>query len=112
VFDGVGGDYTEAALRATAPDGRLLVIGFPAGIPRIAANLVLLKRCQIVGVLYGGWAAANPAADRANCDEVLRLYEAGAVRPLISGRYPADRARAAIDLLKYRRAVGKVVVEF
>jgi NADPH:quinone reductase len=112
VFDGVGGDYTEAALRATAPDGRLLVIGFPAGIPRIAANLVLLKRCQIVGVLYGGWAAENPAADRANCDEVLRLYEAGAIRPLISGRYPADRAREAIDLLKYRRAVGKVVVEF
>jgi NADPH:quinone reductase len=112
VFDGVGGDYTEAALRATAPDGRLLVIGFPAGIPRIAANLVLLKRCQIVGVLYGGWAAENPAADRANCDEVLRLYEAGAIRPLISGRYPADRAREAIDLLKYRRVVGKVVVGF
>jgi NADPH:quinone reductase len=112
VFDGVGGDYTEAALRATAPDGRLLVIGFPAGIPRIAANLVLLKRCQIVGVLYGGWAAENPAADRANCDEVLRLYEAGAIRPLISGRYPAGRAREAIDLLKYRRAVGKVIVEF
>lgn len=112
VFDGVGGDYTEAALRATAPDGRLLVIGFPAGIPRIAANLVLLKRCQIVGVLYGGWAAENPAADRANCDEVLRLYEAGAIRPLISGRYPADRAREAIDLLKYRRVVGKAIVEF
>lgn len=111
VFDGVGGDYTEAALRAMAPDGRLLVIGFPAGIPRIAANLVLLKRCQIVGVLYGGWAAENPAADRANCDEVLRLYQAGAIRPLISGRYPADRAREAIDQLKYRRVVGKVVVE-
>jgi len=112
VFDGVGGEYTEAALRAMAPDGRLLVIGFPAGIPRIAANLVLLKRCQVVGVLYGGWAADNPAADRANCDEVLRLYEAGAIRPLISGRYPADRAREAIDQLKYRRVVGKVVVQF
>jgi NADPH2:quinone reductase len=112
VFDGVGGDYTEAALRAMAPDGRLLVVGFPAGIPRIPANLVLLKRCQIVGVLYGGFAAENPAADRVNCDEVLRLYQAGALRPLISGRYPADQARTAIDQLKHRRVVGKVVVAF
>lgn len=110
IVDGVGGDYTEAALRATAPDGRLLVIGFPAGIARIPANLVLLKRCQVVGVLYGGWAASDPATDRANCDEVLRLYEAGLIRPHVSGRFRADQARAAIDELKQRRAVGKVVV--
>ncbi len=110
IFDGVGGDYTEAALRATAPDGRLLVIGFPAGIPRIPANLVLLKRCQVVGVLYGGWAAEDPATDRANCDEVLRLYDDGQLRPHVSRRFPADQARDAIDELKYRRAVGKVVV--
>jgi len=110
IFDSVGGDYTEAALRATAPDGRLLVIGFPAGIPRIPANLVLLKRCQVVGVLYGGWAATDPATDRANCDEVLRLYEAGLLRPHVSRRFSADQARAAIDELKHRRAVGKVVV--
>jgi NADPH:quinone reductase len=112
VFDGVGGDYTEAALRAMAPDGRLLIVGFPAGIPRLPANVVLLKRCQVVGVLYGGFAAAEPAAERANCAEVLRLYQAGVIRPLISGRYPADRARAAIDELKHRSAVGKVVVAF
>ncbi|HVB41918.1 MAG TPA: NADPH:quinone oxidoreductase family protein [Streptosporangiaceae bacterium] len=110
VFDGVGGDYTEAALRAMAPDGRLLIVGFPAGIPRIPMNLVLLKRCQIVGVLYGGFAAAEPAADRVNCDEVIRLYQAGAIRPLISGRFPADQARQAIDELKERRVQGKVVV--
>jgi NADPH2:quinone reductase len=112
IFDGVGGDYIEAALRATAPDGRLLVIGFPAGIPRIPANLVLLKRCQVVGVLYGGWAAADPETDRANCDEVLGLYEAGLIRPHVSGRFSADQARAAIDELKHRHAVGKVVVAF
>ena len=112
VFDGVGGDYTEAALRAMALDGRLLIVGFPAGIPRIPANLVLLKRCQIVGVLYGGFPAENPTADRVNCDEVLRLYQAGAIGPLISGRYAADQARTAIDQLKYRRAIGKVVVAF
>ncbi len=112
IFDGVGGDYTEAALRATAPDGRLLVIGFPAGIPRLPANLVLLKRCQVVGVLYGGWAAEDPATDRANCDEVLKMYEAGLVRPHVSARFPAGQARAAIDELKHRRVVGKVVVAF
>lgn len=112
IFDGVGGDYTEAALRAMAPGGRLLVIGFPAGIPRIPANLVLLKRCQVVGVLYGGWAAEDPATDGANCEDVLRLYEAGLLRPHVSARYPASQARAAIDELKHRRAVGKVVVAF
>lgn len=111
IFDGVGGDYTEAALRATAPDGRLLVIGFPAGIPRIPANLVLLKRCQVVGVLYGGWAATDPATDRANCAQVLRMYEAGLLRPHVSARFPASQARAAIDELKHRRVTGKVVVE-
>lgn len=112
VYDSVGGDYTEAALRAMAPDGRLLIIGFPAGIPRIPMNLVLLKQCQIVGVLYGGFAAANPAADRVNCDAVLRLYQAGALRPLVSGRFSADQARGAIDELKERRVLGKVVVAF
>ncbi len=111
-YDSVGGDYTEAALRAMAPDGRLLVIGFPAGIPRIPLNLVLLKQCQIVGVLYGGWAAAHPRADRANCDEVLSRYQAGVLRPLISGRFPAEEASSAIDELKYRRVHGKVVVSF
>jgi len=110
--DGVGGAYTEAALRAMAPDGRLLIVGFPAGIPAIPANLVLLKRCQVVGVLYGGWAAAEPAADRANCAEVLRRYQEGQVRPHISARYGAEQARNAIDELKYRRAVGKVLVAF
>src|SRR6266567_1963227 len=109
-FDPVGGDYTEAALRATAPDGRLLVVGFPAGIPRLPANLVLLKRCQIVGVLYGAFAADDPGTDRANCEQVLRLYQAGAVRPVISGRFAAHEARKAIDELKFRRVLGKVVV--
>jgi NADPH:quinone reductase len=111
VFDSVGGDYTEAALRAMAPAGRLLVIGFPAGIPRIPANLILLKQCQIVGVFYGAWAAADIRADHANCEEVLRLYQAGKLRPLISGRYPAQEARRAIDELQDRRVLGKVLVD-
>jgi NADPH:quinone reductase len=112
IYDAVGGDYTEAALRATAPDGRLLVIGFPAGIPRIPANLVLLKRCQVVGVLWGNWAAENPVTDRANCEEVLRMYQAGLLRPHVAARFPAGQARQAIDELKHRRVVGKVVVRF
>jgi len=111
VFDGVGGDYTEAALRATAPDGRFLVVGFPAGIPRIPANLILLKRCEVVGVLYGAFAAEDPEQDRLNCDEVLRLYQAGALRPLISGRFPAGDAGRAIAELKERRATGKLLVD-
>lgn len=111
VFDGVGGDYTEAALRAMAPDGRFLVVGFPAGIPRIPANLILLKRCQVVGVLYGAFAADDPEQDRANCEQVIGLYQAGLLRPLISGRFPADQAGQAIGELRERRATGKVIVD-
>ncbi len=111
VFDGVGGDYTEAALRAMAPDGRLLIVGFPAGIPRIPANLILLKRCQVVGVLYGAFAADDPHQDRENCEEVLRLYQAGLLRPLISGRFAARAAGRAIEALKERRATGQVLVD-
>jgi len=111
VFDSVGGDYTDAALRAMAPDGRFLVVGFPAGIPRIPANLILLKRCQVIGVLYGAFAAADPTQDRINCDDVLSLYKAGALRPLISGCFPARDAGRAISELKERRATGKILVD-
>ncbi len=100
----------RAAMRAGE---RLLVLGFPSGIPRVAANLVLLKRCQVVGVLCGGWAATDPAIDRANCKEVLRMYEAGLPRPHVSARFPASQARAAIDELKHpardRQGRGRVL---
>lgn len=110
VYDAIGGNYAEPALRAIAWEGRYLVVGFPAGIPKIPLNIPLLKSCQIVGVFWAGFAEANPAGDALNNRELIDLYARGAVRPRISTRLPLERAGEAISLLERRQAVGKVVV--
>jgi NADPH:quinone reductase len=110
IYDPVGGDYTEAALRAIAWEGRLLVVGFPAGIPKLPLNLPLLKSCQIVGVFWGAFAQRDPRANAANIRELLNLYEQGAIRPTISERVPLARAGEAIGRLAAREAMGKIVV--
>lgn len=110
VYDPVGGDYSEAALRAIAWAGRHLVVGFPAGIPKLPLNLPLLKSCQVVGVSLGGFWRKDPAANAANSRELVALYEAGQVRPHVSERYPLERAPEAIKRLAARAAQGKIVV--
>ncbi|MGH8287124.1 MAG: NADPH:quinone oxidoreductase family protein [Steroidobacteraceae bacterium] len=110
VYDAVGGDYAEPALRALNWTGRFLVVGFPAGIPRIALNLPLLKGCQIVGVFWGAWVAREPAAHAANMRDLLGWYLSGKIRPRISARFPLERGGDAIRELAERRALGKVVV--
>ena len=110
VYDAVGGDYAEAALRAAAWNGRFLVVGFPAGIPRIPLNLPLLKSCQIVGVFWGAFARRDPQGNDRNNRELLALYERGAVEPLVSACVPLARAGETIAALGERRAVGKLVV--
>jgi len=111
IYDAVGGDYAEPALRSIAWEGRYLVIGFAAGdIPKIPINLALLKGCEIVGVFFGAWVARNPARHRQNLVELLALYEAGKIRPLVSERFPLERGGEAIERLRSRQAVGKVVV--
>lgn len=110
VFDAVGGAYSDAALRGMAWEGRFLVVGFPAGIPKIALNRTLLKSCQIVGVLYGQWRRRDPEAAKANIAELLALYQNGSIRPTISHRFPLARAAEAIALIKSRNALGKIVV--
>jgi NADPH2:quinone reductase len=110
IYDAVGGDYAEAALRAIAWEGRFLVIGFPSGIPAIPLNLALLKGCQIVGVFWGAFTGRDPAANQVNVQELMALYTAGKIKPHISAVYPMDRAGEAITDLAERRAQGKVVV--
>lgn len=110
VYDAVGGDYAEAALRAIAWEGRFLVIGFPAGIPRIPLNLALLKGCDIVGVFWGDFIRRNPGRHLTNVHELLVLYEKGQIKPRISKRFPLAQAADAIAWLASRQAVGKVVV--
>lgn len=110
IYDAVGGAYAEPALRAIAPDGRYLVVGFPAGIPAIPLNLPLLKSCAIVGVFWGGFVRRDPEGSARNERALFDLYAAGALKPRISARYPLERAGDAIASLADRRALGKVVV--
>jgi NADPH2:quinone reductase len=110
VYDAVGGDYAEAALRAIAWEGRFLVVGFPAGIPRIPLNLPLLKSCQIVGVFWGASVTRDPDGHQRNVEDLLGLYAAGKIRPHVSEHYPLAKAGEAIKRLEGRHALGKVVV--
>jgi NADPH2:quinone reductase len=111
IYDPVGGDFSEAALRATAWNGRFLVIGFAAGdIPRIPLNLILLKSCQVVGVFWGAFSGREPARNRANIDELLAWCVAGKIRPHVSATYPFERAAEALSALAARQVKGKVVL--
>jgi NADPH2:quinone reductase len=110
VYDCVGGDYAESALRAIAWEGRFLVVGFPAGIPAIKLNLALLKGCQIVGVFYGAMAMRDPELSYAISGELLELTASGVLDPHVSGRYSLDEAGTALRLLMDRQARGKLVI--
>jgi NADPH:quinone reductase-like Zn-dependent oxidoreductase len=110
VYDIVGGDYSEPALRSIAWEGRFLVIGFPAGIAKMPLNLTLLKSCDIRGVFWGAFTAREPERNQANIEELFDLWKAGKISPLISETYPLDRAHEAIAKLENRGAIGKLVV--
>jgi len=110
VYDPVGGDLAEAALRGTAWEGRFLVIGFPAGIPSIPLNLVLLKGCQVVGVFWGQFAARNPKRNAANIARLLGWVSDGTIEPLVSQTFRLEEADAALATLRERRAQGKLVL--
>ncbi|MFN3991170.1 MAG: NADPH:quinone oxidoreductase family protein [Erythrobacter sp.] len=110
VYDIVGGQYSEPALRAIAWEGRFLVVGFPAGIAKMPLNLTLLKSCDICGVFWGAFTAREPEAFRAQVNELFDLLKAGKIDPLVSETFPLERAGEAIAKLEAREAVGKLVV--
>ncbi|MEL7129869.1 MAG: NADPH:quinone oxidoreductase family protein [Pseudomonadota bacterium] len=110
IYDAVGGDYAEPALRAMNWEGRYLVIGFPAGIPKLPLNLTLLKSCDVRGVFWGASVARDPEGHKQNVKELFALYAEGKIRPHVSSTYPLAEAPAAITELMERRARGKVVV--
>lgn len=110
VYDIVGGQYSEPALRAIAWEGRFLVVGFPAGIAKMPLNLTLLKSCDICGVFWGAFTAREPEAFHAQVNELFDLMKAGKIDPLVSETFPLARAGDAIAKLEAREAVGKLVV--
>ena len=109
-YDAVGGDYSEATIRAAGWNGRFLVVGFPSGIPKIPLNLTLLKSCDIVGVFWGASVAREPKLHAQNVKDLMGLYAEGKIRPHVSGRFPLAQAGEAIAHLASRKAMGKVVV--
>ena len=110
VYDIVGGDYSEPALRSIAWEGRFCVVGFPAGIARLPLNLTLLKSCDVCGVFWGAWVAREPKANAVHIATLFDLLKSGKINPKVSATFPLARGGEAIQLLADRKAIGKVVV--
>jgi NADPH2:quinone reductase len=110
IYDPVGGDYAEPALRSIAWEGRYLVVGFPAGIPRLPLNLTLLKSCDVCGVFWGAFAARDPRANSAHVETLFRLWGEGRIAPKVSRIWPLEKAGEAIAHMAERKAIGKLVV--
>ena len=110
ILDPVGGDYAEPALRSIAWQGRFLVVGFPAGIPKLPLNLTLLKSCDVCGVFWGAFAARDPQRNAAQVEQLFRWWAEGKIAPKVSATYPLERGGEAIAALRDRKAIGKLVV--
>jgi NADPH2:quinone reductase len=111
IFDPVGGNYAEAALRSIAWEGRFLVIGFAAGeIPKMPLNLALLKGCDIRGVFWGNWARLNPAKNRANLERLVQWTAEGKISSHVDRTFPLAQTAEALKVLAGRKAMGKVIL--
>lgn len=111
VYDPVGGDLTEQALRSTNWSGRLLVVGFAAGdIPRIPLNLILLKGNSLVGVFWGRFTQEEPQRHQQNFAKIVEWAADGRIRPVIQKKFSLDDGAAALGWVANRKAIGRVVV--
>ncbi len=110
VYDVVGGDVSEAALRALKFDGRLLIVGFTAGIGRIPLNLVLLNNRTVIGVELGGWIPRHTEENTAMRDQILAAIASGELRPVAPFERPLAEGAEVMSELLTRRAVGKIVL--
>jgi len=111
VYDPVGGDYADPALRSLAPSGRYLVVGFASGtIPQFAANLTLLKQVSIIGVNWGGYIGLHPEASQPVVEALLGMIEAETLAPAAGQCFSLSEAGEAMTAMLERRAIGKVVI--
>jgi NADPH:quinone reductase len=112
VYDPVGGELADAALRSCTWRGRYLVVGFAAGggIPKAPLNIPLVKGSSIVGVFWGDYVTREPANYQRDQQQLFKWLLEGKLRPLIVGQYPLERGGEAIRALMDRKISGKVVV--
>jgi NADPH:quinone reductase-like Zn-dependent oxidoreductase len=111
IYDPVGGDYAEPALRSIGWEGRYLVVGFPAGIPKLPLNLTLLKSCDVCGVFWGAFAARDPKANAAHVARLFDLWKDGKIAPRVTETFAFEDGGKAIAKMAARAAIGKLVVE-
>ncbi len=110
VYDPVGGELAEPCLRALAPFGRYLVVGFVAGIPKLPANIMLLLNRTVVGIDWGAWVSKNPQENAAMISEVLEEIAQGRLHPVEPMSYPMSNAVQALRDMQNRKIVGKVAL--
>lgn len=111
VYDPVGGDQFNAALRACNPEARILVIGFASGeVPPVPANILMVKNISVLGVYWGAYRSFRPQVVRDSLATLLDWADKGRLTPHVSHAIPLERASEAFDLLRERRATGKVVI--
>lgn len=111
IYDPVGGEYAEPALRSIAWRGRYLVVGFANGeIPKIPLNLALLKGCAIVGVFWGDYGRREPMNLMIDLRTLIGWFNEGKVKPHVAATYPLEHGGQAIRALMDRKVSGKVVV--
>ena len=113
VYDPVGGDFSEPAVRSMGWNGRYLVIGFASGpIPSIPLNLTLLKGCSIVGGFWGRFTMEETEVHLANIDTLWQWFEEGKIKPVITDLFPIEEYEGAYAAMMERRAKGKVILTF
>jgi NADPH2:quinone reductase len=112
VYDPIGGDQFKAALRACNPEARLLPLGFASGqVPQIPANILLVKNLTVMGLYWGGYARLNPRVLTDSFEVLIYWYRQGKLKPHVSNVLPLEQANEALDLLRTRKATGKVIVQ-
>lgn len=111
IYDPVGGDIFEPAIRSMARNGRFLVIGFAGGsIPKLPINLALVKEFSLVGVFWGSFVRKEPAEFAKNMQELLNMYQRGDVSVVIEKTYPLAQTKDAINHVMNRKVKGKVAI--
>jgi NADPH2:quinone reductase len=111
VVDVVGGDLFTDSLRALAPLGRLLVVGFTGGtIPEVKVNRLLLNNTDVRGVGWGAYAMARPGFMATQWESLLPMISSGVVDPPVGTTYPVEQVARALEDMDQRRVLGKTVL--
>lgn len=112
VYDPVGGDQFKAAMRACNPEARLIPLGFASGeVPQIPANILLVKNLTVLGLYWGGYAKIKPSVLTDSFRTLFDWYVDGRLTPHVSHVLPLTEANEGLELLRSRKATGKVVIE-